>query len=176
MEIYHYRFRWLSIVFFIPAVLIFLFEINVLSHDDDLPWYVSYIIISVCLLVSLQCLFGSTRLYFDNESKNIYQVRKHFYGKKIISHPYHEIKNIEVRFSRTLHSNPTQPSSPPKYKVGFTKKGTLFGQKATRFEQLREFGGEQKDHKEAMDFAKKVSKYCGIKLHDDTQVRGERPV
>ncbi len=176
MEIYNHRARWLSIVFFIPAVLVFLLEIDVLSHDDDLPWYVSYIIISVCVLVSLQCFFASTRLYFDNQSKHIYQVRKYFYGKKIVSHSYSEIKNIEVRFSRKVYSSPHQPSGPPRYKVGFTEKTTMFGQEATRFEQLREFGGEQKDYKEAMDFAKNVSEYSGIRLHDDSQVISVRPL
>lgn len=165
MEIYSRKIRWLGIVFIIPALW---FSLSLAGYTSQTikpsETVVAYIVIGVCLVVALQCFVGSTRFYFDNGVMAGIQVRKHFYGEKIIRHLYSDIVDVTVRCYRRGNEGM------PRYRVGIRESTTMFGGSAVAFTELRSFGGGVEERLKAQAFAKKISSYTSLKYFDDSDV------
>lgn len=169
MEIYHKKLPWLGFVFLVPTIWLSLSIAGYTSlsiSSSDLTGV--YIAIGVCLVVTLQCFMGSTRFYFDNDEQSAIQVRKHFYGEKIIRIPYENIQLITVR----CYQNGAKGLK--KYQVGFTENTRLFGHSATKFTPLRIFIGDTSDLSLAREFAQEICSYTTIEFFDDSNtIRAE---
>ena len=165
MEIYHRRAWWLGLVFIAPSVWLSLSLAGLTSTSIAKSEVVAvYVIIGFCLLVSMQCFFGSTRFYFDSRAGAAVQVRKHFYGEKVIHFPYSTIIDISVLcYGWGKDDNKS-------YRVGITQSEVMFGQKAKKFTELKSFGGTENDRKAALDFAKEISTYTQISINDNSDV------
>ena len=163
MEIYFRKARWLGFIFIVPAIWLWLsmagYTSQAINGSETIP---SYIAVGVCLLVALQCFMGSTRFYFDNGAKAGIQIRKHFYGKRIIRFPYSNILNVTIRCYRRGNKGVLV------YRVGITERTTMFGQNATKFTELRSFGSAVEDRLAAQDFAKQICIYTKLNLADDS--------
>ncbi len=165
MEIYYRSARWLGSIFIIPALWLLLSMGGYTSLNiDGSESIAAYVVIGVCFLAALQCFLGSTRFYFDNEAKAGIQIRKHFYGEKIIHHPYSSILSVTIRRYRVGNKEV------PRYCVGIIENTRLFSQSATKFTELRSFGGNAEDHSAAQDFAKQISLYTKLNFTDDSDV------
>ncbi len=163
MEIYHRKVRWLGFIFIIPVIWFSLTLTGYTSqHLDSSETTAAYVVIGVCLLVALQCFMGSTRFFFDNEASAGIQIRKHFYGEKIVHYPYSNILEVTVRCYRRGNK------AVPTYRVGITEGTKLFGQEATQFTELRSFGGTKEDRFAARDFAKEICLYTTLHFTDDS--------
>jgi len=163
LEIYHRKAPLLGVVFLIPLVLVILVQWDIIEYSNKAPNMVGYIIIVVLALVVLLTLFGSTRLYFDNNEQACIQLRAQFYGTKRIVYPYSEIVNIVVALNFDSHN------SMHIYKVGFTQEAKLLGMPAKQFHELRAFGKDHNNYVDAVLYARNLSKYTGIAFLDDTQ-------
>ena len=165
MEIYHRRTWWLGLIFIAPKIWLSLSLAGLTSTTiAKSEVVVVYIIIGICFLVSVQCFFGSTSFYFDNNAGAAVQVRKHFYGEKAIHFPYSTIIDISVRcYRRGKNGNKS-------YRVGITQSEKLFGQSATKFTEAKSFGGTDNALKSALDFAKEISSYTQISVNNNSDV------
>lgn len=165
MEIYHRRAWWLGLIFIAPPIWLSLSLAGYTSTSiAKSEFVVVCVIIGICLLVALQCFLGSTRFYFDNGEGSAIQIRKHFYGEKVIRFPYSSIIDISVRCYRR------GKNTAPSYRVGLTQSEKMFGQSATKFIELKSFGGTDVDRKSALDFARKICSYAQIRINDNSDI------
>lgn len=165
MEIYYRKVWWLGFIFIIPA---FWLSLSVAGYTSlsikGSDAIAVYVVIGLCFLIALQCFMGSTRFYFDNKAKAGIQVRKHFYGEKIIHFPYSNIIDITIRCYRRGNKGI------PRYCVGITESATTFGKNTLKFIELRSFDGAEDERSNAREFAKQISSYTKLSLTDDSDI------
>ncbi|WP_345552594.1 hypothetical protein [Microbulbifer aestuariivivens] len=165
MEIYYRKARWLGFIFIIPA---FWLSLSVTGYSSisikGSEAIAAYAVIGLCFLIALQCFMGSTRFYFDNKAKAGIQVRKHFYGEKIVYFPYSNITGITILCYRRVDTGITR------YCVGISESAKIFGQNAVKFIELRSFGGTEDDRSNAREFAKQIGSYTKLSLTDNSDI------
>ncbi len=167
MEVYYRKARWLGFIFIAPPIW---FSLTLAGYTPQnikgSEITVAYVVIGICTLVALQCFMGSTRFYFDNGARAGIQIRKHFYGKKVLRFPYSSIQEIAVRCYRRADKGDEGEIA---YSVGFTEKTTLFGNDATKFTELRSYDGTDEGRSAARDFAKQICFYTKLDFLDDSE-------